>query len=145
MILNRHTVFDTLADFDPTTGAFATFSRAGEPGRASGLVSGAFEYLGGRRVLLFRVAGVLYLQVEGQRMTIADHTIELRSVGGCRVLRVLSDTTVVLELPYDPPIIDPPLSEDPTPFVEEEHFDFGLFLANLSRDRGRQGRVYAGP
>jgi len=52
---------------------------------------------------------------------------------------------MILELTYDPPIIDPPLSEDPTAFVEEEHFDFGLFLANLSRDQSRQARMYAGP
>jgi hypothetical protein len=145
MILKRHTVFDTLADYDPATGTFVTFSRAREPGRASSRVTGAFDFLGEKRVLLFWLAGVLYLQVEGQRMTMADHTIELQTVGGRRVLRVLSGTSVVLELTYDPPIIDPPLSEDPTPGVEEEHFDFGLFLANLSQDRGRQARVYGGP
>jgi hypothetical protein len=28
--------------------------------------------------------------------------------------------------------------------VEEEHFDFGLFLSNLSQDRSRQSRMYTG-
>src|SRR5215212_4228136 len=126
MILKRHAVFDTLADFDPATGTFVAFSRVGEAPRASGQVSGAFDYLGGKRVLLFRLAGVLYLQIESQRIMMADHVIELRSADGRRVLRVLSNATVAHELPYDPPIIDPPLSEDPTPFVEEEHFDFAL-------------------
>jgi hypothetical protein len=144
MILKRHSVFDTLADYDPVMGTFLTFSRASEPVRASGQVSGTFDYLGGKRILLFRHAGVLYLQVDSQRVTMADHTIELQTVGGRRVLRVLSGTRIVLELTYVPPLIEPPLSEDPTPFVEEEHFDLGLFLASLSRDRGRQGRVYAG-
>jgi hypothetical protein len=144
MILKRHTVFDTLAEFDPGLGTFSTFSRAGEPGRAAVQLSGAFDYLGDKCVLLFRLAGVLYVQVDNQPITLADHTIEVRSIDGHRVLRVLSDGEAVTELTYDPPIIEPPLSEDPTPFVEEEHFDFGLFLAHLSEDRGRQARVYGG-
>ncbi len=145
MILKRHTVFDAMGDYDPVTGTLTTFSRKAEPGRVPGQVSGVFDHVGGKLVLLFRLDGVLYLQVEDERIRMADNTINVRSVTGHRVLRVLSNSRVVLELTYDAPIIDPPLSEDPTAFVEEEHFDFGLFLANLSRDRGRQARMYAGP
>lgn len=145
MILERYTIFDEMGHYDSSSGTLTTFSRMTEPSRASSEISGHFDYLGENCVLLFRLAGVLYLQIEHQRMTMADHTIELRSDGGHRVLQVLSDSKVVVEMTYDPPIIEPPLSEDPTPFVEEEHFDFGLFLANLSRDQGRKARIYAGP
>jgi hypothetical protein len=144
MILKRHTVFDILADYDPATDTFVTFSRTSDPGRASAQVTGAFDFLGDTRVLLFRLEGILYLQFSTQRMRMADHTIEVKSISGGRVLRVLSDKAVMLELIYEPAIIDPPLSQDPTPFVEEEDFDFGLFLANLSHNRARQARVYAG-
>ena len=46
-------------------------------------------------------------------MPMSDHTVELRSVDTHRVLRVLSAGPPVPELVYDPPIIDPPLSETP--------------------------------
>lgn len=35
-----------------------------------------------------------------------------------------------------------PLELDPTPFVEEEHFDFGLFVRNVLGDEGRRKRIY---
>jgi hypothetical protein len=145
MILKRHTVFDTMGDFDPVTGALTLFSRAANPERVPGQLSGLFDEVGGKLVLLFRLDGILYLQVGDQRMAMDDHTIELQSANGYRILRVLSGRRVAFELTYDPPIISPPLSDDPTPFVEEEHFDFGLSLANLSRDRGRQARMFSGP
>jgi hypothetical protein len=58
------------------------------------------------------------------------------------LLQVLSDGRVILQLTYLPPVLDPPLSADLTPFVEEEDFDFGVLLSNLSQDRGRQERIY---
>lgn len=143
MILGRYTIFDELGDFDPVTGLLTVFSGLAEPRREPDQISGTFDYIGGKLVLLFRLDGILYLQIEGHRMPMNSHTIELQSMNGHRVLRVLSDDEVILELEYESPIIDPPLSEDPTPFIEEDHFDFGLFLANLSRDRNRQARMYA--
>jgi hypothetical protein len=39
-------------------------------------------------------------------------------------------------------VIDPPLDQDPTPRVEEEHFDFGLLVANVYSDPSRQDGLY---
>jgi hypothetical protein len=143
MLLQSHQSFDTVAEYDPTTRTFTTFSRKAEPGRASsGQRSGVFDYLGERRVLLYRLAGVLYLEVDDQRIPMEGHVVEVHPVNGDRVLRVLANSTVVIELMYIPPHLDPPLSDDPTAFVEEEDFDFGLFLTNVSRDQERQARMY---
>jgi hypothetical protein len=144
MILRRHTVFDTMADYDPASGAFVTFSRKADPVRADSAVSGAFDYLDGRLAILFRHSGVLYLQIDNQRVPLHGHVVKIRSANGRREVRVLSGGRVVLDLAYAPPIPDPPLALDPTPFVEAEDFDFGLFLANVSGDSGRQARMYAG-
>lgn len=144
MLLQSHNSFDTMADYDPVTGTLVIFTRSADAAGASGEKAGAFDEIGGKRVLLFRLGGVLYLQVENQRMRMDDHAIELRSVNGRRVLQVRSNGKVVVELTYDPPLLDPPLSVDPTPFVEEEDFDFGLLLSNLSKDRSRQSRMYTG-
>lgn len=146
MLLLSHRSFDTVADYDPATGTITTFSRKTEPGRVSSRQgAGVFDNLGGRRVLLYRLAGVLYLQVDDQRITMEGLAVEVHSAKGDRVLRVLADGAIVFELTYRPTHLDPPLSDDPTAFVEEEDFDFGVFLANVSRDRGRQARMYAEP
>jgi hypothetical protein len=39
----------------------------------------------------------------------------------------------------------PSLAGDPTPFVEPEHFDFGLFVANVANDPARLERMYQAP
>ncbi|WP_405062213.1 hypothetical protein OG474_11380 [Kribbella sp. NBC_01505] len=36
--------------------------------------------------------------------------------------------------------LDP--EDDPTPFAEPEHWDFGLFLKNVLEDEGRRHRLY---
>ena len=43
---------------------------------------------------------------------------------------------------YQRPALDPPLKYDPTPFVEEEDFDFCLFVYNVANDPGRKARIY---
>lgn len=144
MILERYTVFDELAEYDPVKKSITKFSRQAKSEWVPSLISGHFDYIGPKLVLLFRLNDVLYFEIDGQRMTMHDHAIDLRSVIGHRALRVVRDNRIVLEWTYAAPVIDPPLAVDPTPFVEEEHFDFGLFLANVSQDRSRQANLYAG-
>jgi hypothetical protein len=142
MILKRHTVFDTMANYDPTTGAFATFRRASGHTEETEQIAGSFDYLGDRLVLLFRQGGVLYLQIDDLKTPMHEYTVELQSTGNHRELRLLCSGKVVSAIEYAAPILDPPLALDPTPFVDEEHFDFGLFIANVSRDPTRQGQLY---
>jgi len=146
MLLQSHQSFDTVADYDPKTGAFATLSRKAHPARmAAEQCRGVFDDLGGKRVLLYRLAGVLFLDVDGRPTPMQGQVVELYPVNGERILRGLVDGSVAFELRYRPPHLDPPLADDPTAFAEEEDFDFGLFLANVSRDPERQARMYVEP
>ncbi|MFJ9775863.1 hypothetical protein ACIRVF_32270 [Kitasatospora sp. NPDC101157] len=43
---------------------------------------------------------------------------------------------------YPPPPARAGLENDLTPFVEEEHFDLGLFVADVLADRAPVARVY---
>jgi hypothetical protein len=142
MLLQSNRSFDTLAEYDPMTGHFETISRRAEPNRVAGQLCGAFDHLGGKRVLLYRLGDILYLEIDGQQLPLDKHVVEVRSVDGRHLLRVLSDGRVVTEWTYDPPQLNPPLSLDPTAFVEEEDYDFGLFLHNVSHDPSRQMRMY---
>lgn len=142
MFLQSHRAFDTVADYDPETGHFETFSRRIEPNRLAVQPSGAFDFIAGKLVLLYRLGDALYLDIDGRRLRLDTHVIEVRPVNGRRVFRVSSAGQPVAELAYDAPPLDRPLSTDRTPFIEEEHFDFGLFLHNVSRDASRQKRMY---
>ena len=142
MLLQSHQSFDTAADYDPTTGRFDLFSRHAEPNRVAGQLSGVFDHIGGKRVLLYRLGDGLYVEIDGQRLHLETHVVEVQAVNGRRRLQVLSDGRGVIEMTYDPPLLDPPLSLDPTAFIEEEDFDFGLFLRNVWHDRSRQMRMY---
>ena len=143
MLLQSHGSFDLLAEFDAANEAFTTFSKKSEPERVSSRkVAGVFEYVGGRRLLLYRLSGVLYVQVDDERMRMNDLSIELMRANNGRVLRLSADGGFMLELGYRLIDLDPALSDDSTAFVEEEDFDFGLFLANLASDQRRQDRMF---
>ena len=142
MLLQSHQSFDIAADYDPTTGRFDLFSLRAEPNRVAGQLSGVFDHIGGKRVLLYRLGDGLYLEIVGQRLQLETHLVKVQAVNGGLLLQVLSDGRSVIEMTYDPPLLDPPLSLDPTAFIEGEDFDFGLFLHNISHDRSRQKRMY---
>jgi hypothetical protein len=142
MLLQSHRSFDTMARYDPATGQVEIFSRSARPDRATGPLSGVFGEIGRGRMLLYRTAGVLCLEVGGLRLPMAGLDIQVRVEQGHRLLRIVSEGRVIVALPYEPPHLDPPLSADPTPFIEDEDFDFGLFLQNVSRDPSRQARMY---
>lgn len=50
----------------------------------------------------------------------------------------------LFEVDYTPPVMDPPLSIDPTPFVEEEDFDIHLHIRNVVNDKARLARLRRG-
>src|SRR4051812_43708181 len=68
MLLQSYRSFDTLGDYDPATGKLITLRRHAQSHRAGRDIVGVFDELGGSRLLLYRLGGVLYLQVDGQRM-----------------------------------------------------------------------------
>lgn len=144
MLLNSNRVFDTLAEYDPTTRMLVTFSRAAEPERARSHVSGVFDYLGGKRLVLYRAGEDLWLDIDGMPIRIDTIGIKVECRGEERLLRAFSSDHLVFEVGYELPKLDPPIADDPTPFIDEEDFDFGLFLQNIARDKSRQARIYRG-
>jgi len=124
---------DVLAEYDPLTGAFTTFYRKAVPLRVSSAVpQGLFDILGDKRVLLYRLDGILYLDVGGKSMPMESLVVELGPRGSTRTLRVLVKGIVAAEVTYEP-----------TPFIEDEDFDFGVLIANVSRDKRRQSEMFS--
>jgi len=95
-------------------------------------------------VLLYREGDVLHFKVDDMDIELTDNThIELKR-GEVNVLKVLRDDAPIFCLEYQPYVAD---EVDKwrmyfDPFIEEEHFDFGLFLRNLMKDANRRHGVY---
>ena len=103
---------------------------------------GHFAYLG-------KVLGILYRLDDVLRLRLGDRDFLL--AGADRVEWSVSGPTATLEIVLDPERISVQYSagqslvNDPTPFVEAEHFDFGLFVSNVASNDKRAGRMYQGP
>ncbi len=146
MLLLFYDRYDTLAEFDPSTGRLEEFSRRAEPARATAPLQGTYARVDGRLVSLYRQDdGTLVLRVDALVVPLDTRSrIELLGSGRGRRVRVTRDGRPVAEWHHEQPVLDPPLEEDPTPFVEEEHFDFALYLSNVASDSERCERLYRG-
>lgn len=142
MLLQSHSSFDVVAEFDPATGAFETFSKSDVPGSlATKGKHGVFDYLNGHRVLLYRNGNDLALQVDDHRLNLTDLSIELVPTTDVRCIRLHSNGGFEVSIEYELPR-QMTFDDDPTAFAESEDFDFGQFLVNVSNDRMRQDRMF---
>jgi hypothetical protein len=142
MLLQSHRSFDVLAKFDPSTGAFETFSKADVPGNlATKGKDGIFDYLNSHRIILYRRGKELVVQVDDHRINLIDLSIELIPTTEGRCLRFHSNGDIAVSIEYKLPS-NLTFDDDPTAFAESEDFDFGQFLVNVSKDRMRQERMF---
>jgi hypothetical protein len=144
ILLQSQDKFDDLAVLEPDTGQLTWYSKEQTPDLASHPIAGHIAYLNGHMLALYRDTGVLHFRIDDNDFALTRQTrIELAR-GDVNILKVVRDDVMLLEWTYKPPIIEPPLDMDPTPFVEEEDFDFGLFVYNVTKDAGRRNRIYSG-
>ena len=142
MILQSHTDFDLLAALDPSIPSIQFLSRKQHP-ELPALIAGSFSLINEMMVSLYRTRGNLYFRIADQEFELTDEVSSRLEVGGVgRKFRLLKGENVLVELTYSTPEFEIPLSNDPTPFVEQEHFEFLLFVHNVLTDPGRRNRVW---
>jgi hypothetical protein len=143
MLVQSFDNFDEVGDFDPATGRLATYRKT-TADTSNRPLGGHFAVLGGTLAILYRTApqdDALHLRVSERDYLLAATGIEWKKDADQRLLRVVATTHEPLMVRYLV-VIDPPLHQDPTPFVEEEDFDFCLFLLNVWSDLSRLDRLY---
>jgi hypothetical protein len=144
MLLQYHGRFDVVAEFDPGAGRIDVLPRPQDlPVEGT---EGWFSILAGVCAVFFRHDGRLWLRV-GERTFDLDRepTVEWRRQGETSVLTVVDDNgEAVLRYRAGPPF-GPALSDDPTAFVEDEHWDLGLLVSNVLLDEERTELVRHGP
>ncbi len=138
--VNSYSTFDRVALFNPDSGHLTEFSRGDATSVTQQPQRGAYAMLGRQWVVLYRSdEGVLRLRIGVSDFALTSaNRVAWRQTGALAELEVSSnDVSHVLSYRSEP------LPEgDPTPFVEAEDFDFGLFVANIARDRERASRLY---
>jgi hypothetical protein len=101
--------------------------------------------LAGKTIVFFRQGDALHLRVDQSVIELnGDISVQYCRVGETHTLQVVSrrDGSALLRLDYTLPLNVVPVGEDPTPFVEDEDFDFGLFIANVVNNPERSAIIY---
>ena len=135
--------FAELARLSLDTGEVSFVSKHSDPALKAAVTSGGYSIVNGVMCSLYKVGGGLYLRVGEQALEITDE-VEARLDRSPKkhTFQLLRDGKLLLEFIYSPPKSDIPLADDPTPFIEEEDFDFLLFVTNVLKDKSRRQRVY---
>jgi hypothetical protein len=130
-----------VGEFDPTSGELTVFARSSAPGRP---LSGHYTRLGNESVVFFRDHGRLHLRVGGKVFEVNEALqLDWRLVRDRESeLTVSSPGSESIRLQYASGPPGPPLSEDPTPFVSDEDWDFGLFIKNVITNQDRSEIIY---
>lgn len=140
MRVDSHDRYMDVGVFDPATGELAEVVR--DPVRHVGFPSGHYARLAGIMVVLYRDQGDLWLRIGGTVQNLSDGRAAVswkRSRSTARfALSVDGHELATLEYPVG----QAGGPDDPTPFAEPEHWDFGLFVKNVLDDDGRRQRIY---
>ncbi len=131
-----------LAEFEPQTGKITVCSGEQLASPAPRPVRGSFARLDDHMVVLYRYEGQLHLRIDASDIELTQDTRAEFTKGSRNRLRVVRAGLVLFALSYKPRRLQPPLDADMTPFVEEEDFDFGLFVYNVLNEQKRRERVY---
>ncbi|MEV0643827.1 hypothetical protein AB0I28_01050 [Phytomonospora sp. NPDC050363] len=138
MIVQSHDTWGETAEFDPRTGELrgvTSYATATERDRAGVAFDGLYTRKIGRLTLLYREGGGLVLWLAGRPWPATAETVRWSKRLGLATLSVDGGPGIRYmptgRIPFDL-----------TPFVEDEDFDFGLYVHNVLADPARASRIF---
>jgi hypothetical protein len=136
--LQNSDVYDELAELDPASGRYRVQRRQALRAGVAVKTDGTFALLGGVFAALYKFGDELILRVKGVAIPLGrDVSVSVSGPSNCRVLSVVASGREVIRHEYYLDL-STKFPNDPTPFVEDEDFDFGLFVANVAKAPERQ-------
>lgn len=141
MYLEAFGRYPTVAEFDPASNYFSELNRLEDKVPPDARFWGYFDKLGGQLLLLYRVGEELFLRHNNQDNRIDDDVSASFTEGAMNRLLVTRGDETMVDITYPHPK-EWRIPFDTTPFVEDEDFDFGLFIANVLTEPGRRRRVF---
>lgn len=137
--LQQQERYDTFAEFDPISGILREFRRSFWR-KPPSVPHGFYSKLQDHFFAVYGLALRLFIAFDKQVIEIAqDQTIQVSGPRSARLTRVLDRLGgTVIEMSYSLDGIEDPIPNDPTPFVEDEDRDIGLFASNISMNAQRR-------
>lgn len=132
--------FDCVAEFDDEKGTLREYSRQFLAAQAPKIAEtdGWFSHIRGGVLILYRKTGNIFFRVNDNEFVLDKGTeVEVFGPREKRKLVLKRNAQVVFDIEYEL-LQEPPIPNDPTPFIEEEDFDFGVFVSNISKDPKRK-------
>lgn len=138
MIVRSFSEFDQLFDFDPRSNDLVDIAEHGGNKDEEGIVG----FLGDIRLILYRVHRLLLLNIDGSNIMLNEDVKSRLGVKSKRYELTIESSQDQFIISYyfdrDQFLFD----GDTTGFVEEEHFNFGLFIHNIISNSERQNRMF---
>ena len=144
IFLQSRDQFDRIGQLDPSTFHIEKYSKRALTNGQSIPIQGSFAEMQGLLTYLYREEGSLFFGLEDKIFEITTDTkaVIKRLDKERNQLKLSRGNNILLAVDYNRPKIYPPLGLDPTPFAEEEDYDFYLFVCNVLSDKGRRDRIY---
>ena len=106
-------------------------------------VNGFYDVVDGMMLAICGVAGRLFIIYGNDMFELSGSSrVDISGSGLRRKLHFAFDGGVSVEVPYSVRE-DMIIENDPTPMIDDEDFDFGLFISNVCSDVERRGRATA--
>lgn len=130
--------FNDLAQLDPDTGVVTMQSRITLGNKVPQNTEGFFAVLSTIFIALYKFGQGLFIRIGNECIPLTDDVIV--NVSGNpknRELIVEKEGQEITRLDYS---LDQSkmIVDDPTPFIDDEDFDFGLFVSNISKNTKRK-------
>ena len=138
--LQSHELYDSLVEYNHSDGSFTEISRKSNLGNIATLsfINGVYSILSSTFVAIYRFEGQLFIRIGDNCIPLSDEVVvSVRGENNARELLILEAGKEVCKINYE---LDASrwFEDDPTPFIDEETFDFGLFLSNISKSESRK-------
>ena len=136
--LRSNRSFNRLLELDPASGESHEILATALGDKMPKKINGFFDRLGDTLVAVHAIDGHLVLRIGTNVISLEEGIIVLvDGPSNNRLLRVLQNGNEVMSVRYS--IADAPkFKNDPTPGIDDEDFDFGLFIANIAASLDRR-------
>jgi hypothetical protein len=132
--------FHEVVEFDPESGRWRQVTQSSNDDGTPLHTNGFYSFLSDVFCAIFRSGDQLLVQIGVKQIELTpDVKIVVSGPPKFRQFSLAIGGLPVVSLTYDSQWN--PLEFDPTTCIEEEDFDFGLFLSNIAKDPQRQARL----
>ena len=135
--LRSNEIYDSIIKLSLDNGSIKKYSKK-ENTNDSLKINGWFSEIESKLFALYSLDKKLYFYYSGKTIELKEEIrIEVSGSPEKRHLEVFNENNLVFEILYNIKK-NKIYNNDPTPFIEKEDFDFGLFVSNISKNIQRK-------